>query len=476
MVTPTYYVYFTSTTIITSSVLFQGFRGTAVQIITVVMGFLTICAGVVLLQLSKSAKDVPDTAIFTGDLDQIHMIGDQEQPETEPKADALRGTAAIVRRFSNTRQKMEEEEFRRLREEKEMERLAPLSEDGQDVYEWDGLRRRRTTTLGSQKSRAITTANSSIGPTSNWEHPPLGMSRFPDPEEVESERGSASSPGFLSSIAGTIRSRGRSVLLPGHPDFRQQQSGSEEQQPPLPSPPLQTVQLSEIAVPPQKYRRDDSISRTREHVFGLPAALEKTDYGGAASVHTGGSGDRHIQIAEPPPPTPPVHGDREMAARRQFSFQIQNVFRRNQPQVTEAHPQQQQQQPRPPSSSLRHVAGLRSRGYSDRAVPRDTSATEEERLGLVKGDSQSMPALPRYDSDESGGSGSDGLMDSDDSEAKAEEPKPYQSYGPRPGSRRRWDNVSPPPPPPSGPGGGGGEPPGPSRSGGGGAGSGGVLV
>jgi hypothetical protein len=58
------------------------------------MGFLTICSGVVLLQLSKSAKDVPDTAVFSGDLDQIHTIAEQEQPETEPKADAIRGPAA----------------------------------------------------------------------------------------------------------------------------------------------------------------------------------------------------------------------------------------------------------------------------------------------------------------------------------------------------------------------------------------------
>ena len=465
MVTPTYYVYFTSTTIITSSVLFQGFRGTPTQIVTVVMGFLTICAGVVLLQLSKSAKDVPDTAIFTGDLDQIHMIADQEQPETEPKADAIRGAAAIVRRISNARQKMEEEEFKRLHEEKEMERLAPLSEDGQDIYEWDGLRRRRTTTLGSQKSRAITTASSSIPPTSNWQHPPLGMSRFPDPEDLESERDNASSPGFLSSIAGTIRSRGRSVLLPGHPDFRSHQQSSSEEQPPPQSPPV-PVQLSEIAVPPQKYRRDDSISRSREreHVFGLPTGLEKTnEYGGAASVLSGGStSDRHVQIAEPPPPTPPVHGDKAMAQRRQFSFQ--NVFRRNQPQVTDAqnvypHQPQHHRQPRPPSSSMRHVAGLRSRGYSDRSVPRDASATEEERLGLVKGDSQSMPVLPRYDGSDDGGpsgSGSDGLMDSDDEDAKAEETGAYEGYGASNyGPRRRWDDGSPPPPSPFGNNGGG---------------------
>ena len=145
LVTPTYYVYFTSTTIITSAVLFQGFKGTVEQIVTVVLGFLTICSGVVLLQLSKSAKDVPDAAVFKGDLDQIHTIAEQEQPETEPKADAIRGAAALVRRFSTMRQKMEEEEFRRLQEEKRLEAMHPVPEDGSvPEYEWDGLRRRRT--------------------------------------------------------------------------------------------------------------------------------------------------------------------------------------------------------------------------------------------------------------------------------------------------------------------------------------------
>lgn len=109
------------------------------------MGFLVICSGVVLLQLSKSAKDVPDAALFAGDLNQIHTIAEQEQPESEPKADAIRGAAALVRRFSAAREKMEFEELKRLRMEKEQERLESVSENGQQQFEWDGLRRRRTT-------------------------------------------------------------------------------------------------------------------------------------------------------------------------------------------------------------------------------------------------------------------------------------------------------------------------------------------
>ncbi|KAI1638641.1 magnesium transporter NIPA-domain-containing protein [Biscogniauxia mediterranea] len=381
MVTPTYYVYFTSTTIITSSVLFQGFKGTAVEIITVVMGFLTICAGVVLLQLSKSAKDVPDTAVFTGDLDQIHTIAEQEQPETEPKADAIRGAAAIVRRFSNARLKMEEEEFRRLREEKERERLATVSEDGQDQFEWDGLRRRRTT-IGSQRSRPFT----SPSPANTPAHPPLGRTRFLTEEELEEERSRQASPGVLSSIAGTIRSRARSVLLPGHPDYPRQQGHDPST---TMQSPMHPVQLTDIAVPTQHFQSGNS-----PYGFGLP----KTEYGGAFSIASR-STDRHIQFSETPkpgasttslaPPTPPPHQE-PPSARRQFSFQ--NVFRRHQAD-------REQERALPPLPNPPSRSGMRSRGYSDRLAG-GKNATEEEKLGLVRGDSQSMPALPRYDTSE----------------------------------------------------------------------------
>ncbi|KAI2783599.1 DUF803-domain-containing protein [Daldinia loculata] len=383
MVTPTYYVYFTSTTMITSAVLFQGFKGTAMQIVTVVMGFLTICAGVVLLQLSKSAKDVPDAAVFAGDLDQIHTIAEQEQPETEPKADAIRGTAAIVRRISLARQKMEEEEFRRLREEKELERLAPVSEDGQQLYEWDGLRRRRTG-LGSYRSRATTSPSIVNTPA----HPPLGRSRFFTEEELAEERSRQMSPGMLSSIAGTIRSRARSVLLPGHPDF------SQDAHDPRIQSPMHPVQLTDIAVPGQKYANEASpYSTSHGHIYGLPNSLRRTEYEGAASIASGSTG-RHIQFTETPkpnvsvsslaPPTPPPHGEVPVA-RRQFSFQ--NVFRRHQ-----ADSIQEQALP-----SSRH--GIGSRGFSERQV-KAKDASEEERLGLVKGDSHTMPTIPRYDGDD----------------------------------------------------------------------------
>ncbi|KAK4144593.1 magnesium transporter NIPA-domain-containing protein [Dichotomopilus funicola] len=369
LVTPTYYVYFTSTTIISSAILFRGFKGTPTSIITVVNGFLTICSGVVLLQLSKSAKDVPDAAVFTGDLDQIHTIAEQAQPETEPKADAIRGTAAIVRRLSSARQKMEIDELKRLHDEKLQEGLAPVSEDGAPQYEWDGIRRRRTGTFSSH--RTGTPASTNLAPPTP--HPPLGWSRFPTDEEL-AEENRPLSPG-LSSIVGTIRTRARSVLLPGHPDFRARTPDTGKVQSPM-----HPVQLTSVAVASADAPSGDD---SRHIQFSQPPRQ-----------HSGASGDSTMSSL---PPTPPPH----LTARRQFSFQ--NMFRRNQsnasPLATEATPDHHHPFGRPTSS--RH--GISSRGYSS---PQVRGATEEERLGLVKGDSnssqnaKSMPALPRYDDDD----------------------------------------------------------------------------
>ncbi|KAI1747561.1 magnesium transporter NIPA-domain-containing protein [Xylaria castorea] len=405
MVTPTYYVYFTSTTIITSAVLFRGFKGTAIQIITVVFGFLTICSGVVLLQLSKSAKDVPDTAVFAGDLNQIQTIAEQEQPETEPKADALRGTAAILRRISNARTKMEHEEFKRLHDEKEMERLATVSEDGQSQqFEWDGLRRRRTT-MSSTRSRPFTAPSPAQTP-----HPPMGRTRLLSDEELEElERERQMSPGVLSSIAGTIRQRTRSVLVHRPELPHQERSNHSESVHPVP--------LTQITVPDQKY--DDEAGA---YGYGLPADSHKTGYGGAASISSRTS-DRHIRFTESPkpggsttslvPPTPPPHGEEPRSARRQFSFQ--NVFRRHQADRV-------QDQALPPMHEHPLRQGMRARGYSERGV-KVKNATEEERLGLVTGDSQSMPALPRYEEN------SDDLDDEDDDDDLFPDEKRAAGYG-----------------------------------------------
>jgi hypothetical protein len=389
LVTPTYYVYFTSTTIISSAILFRGFKGTPTSIITVVMGFLTICSGVVLLQLSKSAKDVPDAAVFSGDLDQIQTIAEQPQPETEPKADAIRGTAAIVRRLSAARQKMEIEELKRLHEEKLQESLEPVGENAVPQFEWDGIRRRRTGTFSTHGARSMTSttpSNAFHPPRTPTAHPPLGWSHIPTEEELAAANRPVSPA--LSSLVGTIRNRARSVLLPGHPDFR-----GNPNQPKVQSP-MHPVQLTSIAVPGSKFAEEYDPGREFDsHNWdNAENSNRRIQFAGEVRKVSDDSEPRNTLA----PPTPPPH-----SVLRQFSFQ--NIFKRHQ---SHADDRDHALDSRPKLSSRGS-----SRGYSS---PQLKGATEEEMLGLVKGDSnhaQSMPTLPRF---EDSGEEEDDAQDVDD--------------------------------------------------------------
>jgi len=103
MVTPTYYVIFTTCVLATSSILYQGFKASASQIITVVFAFLTICAGIVLLQLSKIDPkklkvDSQTNLLLAANRHEI-ANADDEDPEKAieaPGIDALRGTFGTV--------------------------------------------------------------------------------------------------------------------------------------------------------------------------------------------------------------------------------------------------------------------------------------------------------------------------------------------------------------------------------------------
>ena len=396
LVTPTYYVFFTSSTIVTSAVLFRGFKGSPTSIVTVVLGFLQICAGVILLQLSKSAKDVPDAAVFKGDLDQVRTVAEQEEPESEPKADAIRGTAAIIRRFSQSRQKTELAEARRIHEERLKDQMEPIGEDEQ--VEWDGLRRRKTTI-----SREPGSGNLQRRKTL---HPPLGMTHFPDEEESESRPTSSdafgSGGGFNGGFMNSFKKRAQSKL--SSRQGKNLSTGTPE--------PLQPMDLAEITVPPgkgidtsyqsQTLRQQFDGSMEMEHVYGLPGGLSRR--GGdeavddvtspieshskpimwADAVETRPSASRGSSLA----PTPPPH-----AAKRQFSFQ--NVFNRHKQDPVPSASADLVHQPHRPSSRL--GIGSRQSSHSKKdSIPGIKSATEEERLGLVKGDSQHMLSLPDY--------------------------------------------------------------------------------
>ncbi|KXT14272.1 hypothetical protein AC579_1272 [Pseudocercospora musae] len=346
LVTPTYYVYFTSATIVTSAVLFRGFHGTSTQIIDVVMGFLTICSGVILLQLAKSSKDVPDTKVLSGDLNQIRTVAEVEEKEYEPRADTIRGGAGIVRALSTVRTRREAEEAKRIHEE----RMEPIGEN--EVVEWDGLRRRTT----------VSTAGGSVRRTKTI-HPPLGMSHMPDSDQV-SEPDSEVHPGFFGRIGRNFtqrRQRGHSPV------------------------PLDSVQADN--------------SDAKAHVYGLPEGLRRheNEYSDTAykSHVASASGSQHIhwaggerdradsQNSSLAPPRPPPHG--AGGTRRQFSFQnVTNVFSRNKSDAGSADGSR---------SISRGALSFASR-RSSKEYPTGNNTTEEERLGLVHGDSHKV--LPTY--------------------------------------------------------------------------------
>jgi hypothetical protein len=329
LVTPTYYVFFTSSTIVTSAVLFQGFKGTPIQIITVIMGFLTICSGVVLLQLSKSAKDVPDAAVFKGDLDQVRTVAEVEEPEYEPRADAIRGGSAILRSLSTARSHRELQEAKRIKEE----HMQVIGEG--ETVEFDGIRRRKTML---DPSRPPTRHGTVVTRTV---HPPLGMTHFPGDDSDDDN--ASFHPGFFE----RLRSRGKSNAS------RTSSSGVGM----TPLPPIPTDGAS-------------------DHVD--PIFDKDTSY----KPH-----DAHIQFAELPPvhsddtlypPKPPPH-----QAKRQFSFN--NVFHRNRGD-SEASA----------SGSKRPVS--RNSRKSSRDGTKAAPGTEEERLGLVKGDSNHLMRIQSSES------------------------------------------------------------------------------
>ncbi|KAL8637686.1 MAG: hypothetical protein Q9228_005071, partial [Teloschistes exilis] len=365
LVTPTYYVFFTSSTIVTSAVLFRGFSGSVKSIVTVVLGFLQICAGVVLLQLSKSAKDVPDAAVFKGDLDQVRTVAEQEEPESEPKADAIRGAAAIIRRMSMSRQKMEAEEARKVHEERLRDQMEPIGEN--ERVEWDGLRRRKTVldVPGRHLQRRKTL------------HPPLGMTHFPDDDESDESRqphDDEEQQRFDGGFMHSLKKRAQTSLTLGQ--RKNTGAGSPDARSPM-----YPVPLTEVSIPPYKAagqplypppQTDGSADSAPDH-HAPDAHKDAARRLAALSNH-----QSQIGLA----PTPPPH-----SAKRQFSFQ--NVFHRRK---SDARPNS--------NESIRPVSrsGVSSRHHGgNNKDPLLKTATEEERLGLVKGDSALSLPPPQYD-------------------------------------------------------------------------------
>ncbi|KZT63689.1 DUF803-domain-containing protein [Daedalea quercina L-15889] len=103
MVTPTYYVIFTFFSMLTTIVLFQGLSAPATQIITLVMGFITICFGITILQLSKidptelKVLDRRSTILLQAAKQETESMEEKNLTAVEdPGIDALRGTFGMV--------------------------------------------------------------------------------------------------------------------------------------------------------------------------------------------------------------------------------------------------------------------------------------------------------------------------------------------------------------------------------------------
>ncbi|CAI7579491.1 hypothetical protein PCG10_001987 [Penicillium crustosum] len=348
LVTPTYYVMFTSATIITSAILFQGFKGTGIQIATVIIGFMQICAGVVLLQLSKSAKDVPDAAIFKGDLDQIREVAEVEEPESEPKADSIRGAASIIRRISTARRTMESDEARRFFHDKHEDTLKVPGEN--EIIEWDGLRRRKTVIgEGPTMSRPITPRTPSV----KQQHPPWGMSRLPADEHEDDHRPSTkqSSHSFMDNI----RSRATSVL---HPSQWKAVNTEDDKG--------SNVNTQSVGMTDMPHRSGNA--DTEYHGAGMAGGLEAPFNANRPRSDT----PRSISWADEKPdslaPEPLAN-----TTRRQFSFNTM-MGRTKADSESSVKPT-----PGSPRGILRRT---------HLAADMRKSATEEESLGLVHGDSR----------------------------------------------------------------------------------------
>ncbi|GAA97099.1 uncharacterized protein L969DRAFT_96978 [Mixia osmundae IAM 14324] len=93
--TAIYYVLFTTATLVTSVILFQGLKASVTQIVTVVFGFLVICCGITLLQMSKIDPnelklDRRSTILLSHS--RVEPSADEKGLEhEEPGVDAIRG-------------------------------------------------------------------------------------------------------------------------------------------------------------------------------------------------------------------------------------------------------------------------------------------------------------------------------------------------------------------------------------------------
>jgi uncharacterized membrane protein len=94
IVTPTYYVIFTTLSIISSIVFYRGFDASPVNIVTCVFGFFIICSGVALLQQDRN-KDALLESDISSTNPQEHLLYQSEKYLTsEDEYNVLEGASS----------------------------------------------------------------------------------------------------------------------------------------------------------------------------------------------------------------------------------------------------------------------------------------------------------------------------------------------------------------------------------------------
>ncbi len=191
----------------------------------------------------------------------------------------------------------------------------------------------------------------------NTIRPPLGMSHFPDPNDEDTEQG----PGFFENL----RHRAQSVIrhpTPGDPQDAMDDSVRS---------PIHPVALTDIKVHNSKMDSPiapygpGSFEDAQERIYGMPAGQLKNERGITVAAQPS---PRSKPLPAKPASSPALRPAQE--ARRQFSF---TNFLRPGSRTQDVDPT-----PRP---QLVHRA---SSNEQKRAFK---NGSEEERLGLVKGDS-----------------------------------------------------------------------------------------
>ena len=93
MVTPVYYVLFTTSVIVATAVLFQGFKASPKEIATVAIGFAVIVIGVVMLQVSRVEEEQQDK--LKAEEEGLQANGDASDEDDEVEATSQQSAISI---------------------------------------------------------------------------------------------------------------------------------------------------------------------------------------------------------------------------------------------------------------------------------------------------------------------------------------------------------------------------------------------